>query len=77
MPIFYASFRTGFSVSQTIEYLREKGYETHSAKYILDKIRQLNAESLTEIFDCCREINLPHWISAVIKTEMPDSYRLS
>ena len=56
MPIFYASFRTGFSVSQTIEYLREKGYETHSAKYILDKIRQLNAESLTEIFDCCREI---------------------
>ena len=56
MPIFYASFRTGFSVSQTIEYLHEKGYETHSAKYILDKIRQLNAESLTEIFDCCREI---------------------
>lgn len=56
LPVFYASFRKGFSVSQAVKYLREKGYETHSAKYILDKIRQLKAEQLKVIFDCCREL---------------------
>jgi len=56
LPVFYASLRQGFSISQAVEYLRLKGYETYSAKYILDKLRQLSAEKLIVIFDYCREV---------------------
>lgn len=56
LPLFYASFRENYSISLAVEYLQNHGYQTYSAKYILDKVRQLNAENLAIIFDYCREM---------------------
>lgn len=56
LPVFYAAIRPGFSVSQAVEYLREKGFETHSAKYILDKLKCVNFDLMQKMFDSCREI---------------------
>lgn len=56
LPVFYASFRQGYSVNQAVEDLRKKGYDVHSAKYILDKLKQLDADYLVRIFDICREM---------------------
>lgn len=54
LPVLYASFRPGFSVHMAVEYLKERGHETHSSKYIIDRMKQIDSSILQEIFDKCR-----------------------
>lgn len=55
LPVIYASFRPGFSVHMAVEYLKERGYETHTSKYIIDRIKQIDNDVLQKICDKCRE----------------------
>jgi hypothetical protein len=54
LPVLYASFRPGFSVHMAVEYLKERGHETHSSKYIIDRIKQIDIDVLQNICDKCR-----------------------
>jgi hypothetical protein len=58
LPIIYAALRPGFTVHMAVEYLKERGHETYSSKYIIDRIKQIDIDVLQKICDKCREFIL-------------------